>query len=104
MKEHMNDIEIRDLRGNVPTRIRKLKEGEYDAIIMDVRMPIMDGLQATKAIRALNRADAGSVPIIALTANDSPQDVELSKQAGMNAPLNKPVEPAMVISTLRRFV
>ncbi len=77
---------------------------EYDAVIMDVRMPVMDGLQATKAIRALNRADSSSVPIIALTANDSPQDIELSKQAGMNAHLNKPVEPAMVISTLRRFV
>lgn len=78
--------------------------GEYDAVIMDVRMPVMDGLQATRAIRALNRADSGSVPIIALTANDSPQDVELSKQAGMNAHLNKPVEPAMVISTLKRFL
>ena len=77
---------------------------EFDAIIMDVRMPIMDGLQATKAIRALGRPDAASVPIIALTANDSPQDIELSKQAGMNAHLNKPVEPAMVISTLKRFI
>ena len=78
--------------------------GEFDAIIMDVRMPVMDGLQATKAIRALNRPDAASVPIIALTANDSPQDIELSNQAGMNAHLNKPVEPAMVISTLKRFI
>ena len=77
---------------------------DYDAIIMDVRMPVMDGLEATKAIRALARADAGSVPIIALTANDAPSDIQLSMEAGMNAHLSKPVEPEMVLATLTRLL
>ncbi|MBQ8956182.1 MAG: response regulator [Lachnospiraceae bacterium] len=79
---------------------RRSQPGHYDAVIMDVRMPIMNGLEATKAIRALNRPDAASVPIIALTANDVESDVEKSLEAGMNAHLSKPVEPETVFETL----
>ncbi|MEG2207554.1 MAG: transporter substrate-binding domain-containing protein [Clostridia bacterium] len=74
---------------------------QYDAILMDIRMPVMDGLEAAKAIRALNRADARSVPIIAMTANAYEEDVEHSRAAGMNEHLAKPVEPALLYQTLR---
>ena len=78
--------------------------GYYDAILMDVRMPEMDGLEATKAIRAMDRMDAGTIPIIALTANAFDEDVQRSMQAGLNAHLSKPVEPEILFSTLERLI
>lgn len=67
--------------------------GFFDAILMDVRMPVMDGLEATRAIRSLNRTDAGTIPIIALTANAYDEDVQKCIAAGMNAHLTKPLNP-----------
>ncbi|MBR2528691.1 MAG: response regulator [Blautia sp.] len=78
--------------------------GTYDAILMDVRMPQMDGLEATAAIRALNRPDAKKIPIIALTANAFDEDVQRSLQAGMNAHLSKPVEPDHLYQTLEELI
>ena len=78
--------------------------GYYDAILMDVRMPVMDGLSATRTIRALDRPDAKSIPIIALTANAFDEDVKQSLQAGMNAHLSKPVEPERLYETLGRMI
>ncbi|MBR2547786.1 MAG: response regulator [Eubacterium sp.] len=74
--------------------------GYYDAILMDIRMPEMDGLEATRRIRAMDRADAKAIPIIALTANAFDEDVERSMQAGLNAHLSKPVEPDILFETL----
>ena len=79
-------------------------ENTYDAILMDVRMPVLDGLGATEAIRAMNRPDAQSIPIIALTANAFDEDVQRSLQAGMNAHLSKPVEPERLYETLERLI
>ncbi len=76
------------------------EEGYYDAVLMDMRMPEMDGLEATRRIRAMNRADAKSIPIIALTANAFDEDVQHSMQAGLNAHLSKPVEPDILFETL----
>ena len=78
--------------------------GYYDAILMDVRMPVMTGLDATRAIRALDRPDAAEIPIIAMTANAFDEDVQLSLQAGMNAHLSKPVEPDRLFETLGRLI
>ncbi len=78
--------------------------GWYDAILMDMRMPEMDGLEATAAIRAMDRADAGTIPIIALTANAFDEDVQRSLQAGLNAHLSKPVEPEHLFSTLESLI
>ena len=75
----------------------------YDAVLMDVRMPVMDGIAATAAIRALPRADAASVPIIAMTANAYAEDAEKSRAAGMDAHLSKPVDPQTMYRTLARF-
>ena len=78
--------------------------GYYDAILMDVRMPVMDGLTATKTIRALDHPDAKTIPIIAMTANVFDEDVERSLQAGMNAHLSKPVEPERLYETIARLL
>ena len=78
--------------------------GYYDAILMDMRMPEMDGLEATRAIRDSGRGDAESIPIIALTANAFDEDVQRSMQAGLNAHLSKPVEPDALFDTLETLI
>ena len=78
--------------------------GYYDAILMDVRMPVMDGLTATENIRALEREDAKTIPIIAMTANVFDEDVERSHKAGMNAHLSKPIEPEKMYHTLAHLI
>jgi CheY-like chemotaxis protein len=79
---------------------RESESGQYAAIFMDIRMPVMDSLAAAKAIRKLDRPDAKTVPIIALTANAFQEDVQRSMQAGMNAHLSKPVDPNLLVDTL----
>ena len=76
----------------------------YDAILMDIRMPEMDGLEAAAKIRALDREDASRVPIIAMTANAFDEDVQRSLQVGMNAHLTKPVEPERLYQTLEELI
>lgn len=78
--------------------------GYYSAVLMDIRMPVMDGLKATETIRALDRADAKTIPILAMTANAFDEDVQRSLQAGMNAHLAKPVDPELLFQSLREFV
>ncbi|MBR2768247.1 MAG: response regulator [Solobacterium sp.] len=80
------------------------RPGMYSAILMDIRMPEMDGLEATQAIRALDRPDAKTIPIIALTANAFDEDVQRSLQYGMNAHLTKPVEPEHLFKTLGELI
>jgi CheY-like chemotaxis protein len=79
-------------------------EGYYDAILMDMRMPEMDGLTATRTIRAMERTDSKEIPIIALTANAFDEDVQRSMQAGLNAHLSKPVEPDALYDTLESLI
>ena len=79
-------------------------ERYYDAILMDVRMPVMTGLEATAGIRALPRSDAKTIPIIAMTANAFDEDVQRSLQVGMNAHLSKPVEPERLYETLEILI
>lgn len=75
----------------------------YDAVLMDVRMPVMDGIAATQAIRGLNRADAATVPILAMTANAFAEDIEQSRKAGMNEHLAKPIEPETLYARLASY-
>ena len=75
--------------------------GWYDAVLMDMRMPEMDRLEAARAIRAMDRPDAKTVPIVALTANAFDEDVQRSMQAGLDAHLSKPVEPETLFETLQ---
>ncbi|MDD3409408.1 MAG: PAS domain-containing protein, partial [Eubacteriales bacterium] len=85
-------------------KINASQPGFYDAVLMDIRMPVMDGWCATRAIRALDRPDAKSLPIIAMTANALDEDRQRSREAGMNAHLAKPFEPALLYAELARWI
>ncbi|MCI1722837.1 MAG: transporter substrate-binding domain-containing protein [Lachnospiraceae bacterium] len=79
-------------------------ENEYDAILMDIRMPVMDGIEATKAIRRLERPDAETIPIIAMTADAYEDDVKRCLDAGMNGHMAKPIDPDTLYRTLAEAV
>lgn len=79
------------------------KQHEFDVILMDIMMPKMDGLEATKVIRSLNRADAATVPIFAMTANAFVEDVQKSREAGMNEHFSKPLDMEQVILMIYRY-
>lgn len=76
----------------------------FDAILMDIRMPVMDGIEATVRIRALDREDAMIIPIIAMTANAYEEDRKQTAEAGMNAHLAKPIDPNQLFYTLDEFI
>ena len=78
--------------------------GYYDAILMDLRMPVMDGLEATRRIRALEREDAARIPIVALTANAFESDMRQTEAAGMNAHMAKPADADLMYRTLRQLI
>ncbi|MDD2970784.1 MAG: ATP-binding protein [Lachnospiraceae bacterium] len=78
--------------------------GGFDAVLMDIRMPEISGLEATRAIRSMNRTDAATIPIIAISANVYPKDIQESMKAGMNAHLAKPIKPVELYETLERFI
>ncbi len=80
------------------------KDGYFDAILMDIRMPEMDGLAATANIRKLKKAHSRDIPIVAMTANAFDEDVELSLRSGMNAHLTKPIDPKTLFATLDRLM
>lgn len=82
---------------------RESPAGFFDAVLMDVMMPVMDGYQATRAIRALERPDAAAVPIVAMTAHAFADDRQRAYEAGMTAHLAKPLESAVLIRTLQRW-
>ena len=98
----MREIEVEHaVNGRIAVEMFTEHDAEYyDAILMDMRMPEMDGIEATRVIRALDRTDAKTIPIIALTANAFDEDVQRSMQAGLNAHLSKPVEPDTLFKTL----
>ena len=77
--------------------------GWFDAILMDVRMPVMNGIEATRAIRALGRPDAAAVPIIAMTADAFAEEQKRTLDAGMNAHLAKPLDMDKLVRTLSAF-
>ena len=98
----MKEIEVdHALNGKIAVeKFAEHPENYYDAILMDIRMPEMDGLTATANIRAMDRADAKVIPIVALTANAFDEDVQRSLQAGLNVHLSKPIDPEQLFSTL----
>lgn len=79
-------------------------EGFYDVIVMDIRMPVMNGLDAAMAIRGMDRGDATDIPIIAMTANAYDEDMQRSLDAGMNGHLAKPIEPRLMLDTILKHI
>ena len=78
----------------------KSEKGEFDAILMDVQMPVMNGYEATRAIRAMEREDAKTIPIIAMTANAFVEDEKDALDAGMDVHLSKPID----VDRLKRVI
>ena len=76
----------------------------YDVILMDVRMPVMDGYEATKRIRHLQRPDAKTTPILAMTADALEEDIQKCKEIGMNGYIAKPIQPARFLQTINRMI
>ena len=85
-------------------RFAACRAGEFDAILMDVQMPVMNGYEATRAIRALEREDAGEIPIIAMTANAFAEDEKEALRAGMDVHLAKPVNVELLKQIVRQYV
>ena len=79
------------------------KEGDYDLIVMDVMMPVMNGYEATKTIRSSTHPLATTIPIIAQTANAFQDDIKKVKEAGMNAHISKPIEEENLLKILAQF-
>ena len=86
------------------SQFKASKPFEFDAILMDMQMPQMDGCEAARAIRALGRPDAGTVPIIAVTANAFAEDIAATTAAGMNAHISKPIDFRALCATLEKFM
>ena len=80
------------------------KEGTFDVILMDIMMPVMNGLEAAKRIRSMDRADAGTIPIFAMTANAFREDVKKSMEAGMNEHIAKPISAETVTELIGRYI
>lgn len=96
-----------DLAGDGAEAVRCFQQsapGYYDLILMDMRMPNMDGLEATKAIRASDHPDAAKIPVIALTANSFQEDKDMAKEAGMNDFLSKPLEIDLLYAVLQKWL
>ena len=85
-------------------RFKSSKNGEFDAILMDVQMPVMNGHDASRAIRALAREDAGKIPIIAMTANAFAEDEKAALDAGMNAHVAKPLDMEMLKKVVKQYI
>ena len=84
--------------------IERSEEGYYDAVLMDVQMPVMNGYEATKEIRAMRRRDVKNLPIIAMTANAMEEDREAALKSGMNAHIAKPLDIELLMNVLRQFL
>ena len=97
------DCEILENGELVVERFANAQPGEFDAILMDVQMPVMNGYEATRRIRALEREDAASIPIVAMTANAFAEDVKEALNAGMNAHVSKPVDMEVLKRTIKEL-
>ena len=83
---------------------RNSEPGEFDVILMDIMMPVMNGYEATKMIRSLDREDAKVIPIIAMTANAFTEDKMRAKEAGMDEHIAKPVDGKLLVKVISEFV
>ena len=85
-------------------RFGEMPEGYFDMIFMDIQMPVMNGYEATRAIRKLTRQDALAVPIIALSANAYAEDIAASREAGMNEHMTKPLDVPQLVAAMGRWL
>ena len=84
-------------------KVTSSKPGDYDLILMDIQMPVMDGYEATRRIRALEDPLLSNIPILAMTANAFEEDRKMAKECGMDGFLSKPIEMDEVIKELKKI-
>ena len=84
-------------------RFAASKPGEFDLILMDIMMPVLNGLEATRRIRAMDRSDAAEIPIFAMTANAFAEDIALSREAGVNEHVPKPLDFEQLAVLIHRY-
>ena len=95
------------LRQNGAQAVREFRDapaGTYDAVLMDIQMPVMNGYEAARAIRETDREDARTIPVIAMTANAFAEDIQAARDAGMTAHIAKPIDVGMLKNTLTRIL
>jgi len=85
-------------------RYASMEDGYYDLILMDIQMPVMNGYEATRLIRGMNRRDAGSIPIFAMTADAFAEDIAMARQAGMDRHLSKPIDAVSLMQEITRVL
>ena len=98
------DIEVTGTAENGEEVLSEIKKEKPDVILMDIRMPVLDGIGAARQIRALDREDVKDLPIIAMTANAGDEDRRQTKEAGMNEHLAKPIDPKLLYATLQKYI
>ena len=100
----MDDYLVRNPSESAVKAYAQAAPGTYQAILMDLMMPVMDGYAATRAIRSSGRPDAGTIPIIAMSANAYAEDVQKCLDTGMNAHISKPLYKDVMLETIEQFV
>ena len=102
--EAQDDVEVCALGADGDEAVELFERERPDVLLMDIQMPEMDGYEATRVIRSLDRDDARSVPIVAMTANAFVEDEERSRMSGMDGHLSKPLDIHLVYATMDRFL
>ena len=98
------NLQVCGTAGNGQAALQLIAAHSPDIVITDIKMPVMDGLEATRAIRAMDREDCHTIPIVAMSANAFDDDLKKSVECGMNGHLSKPVEVDKLYRTLSEII
>ena len=104
LTEHGFKLDTAENGKEAVEKVSSSKPGEYQVVLMDVQMPVMNGYEATKAIRQLDNPELANIPIIAMTANAFSEDIQAAKDAGMNDHIAKPIDIPKMIETLQKVI